>query len=362
MSANTSANTSGAVELVPVLANHRFDEAALGRYLNGKLAGFEGAFTVRQFQGGQSNPTFHIQAGDHAYVLRKKPPGKLLPSAHAVDREYAVIRALQGSAVPVPKVHLLCTDESVIGQMFYVMDHVPGRVFNDRLLPGCAPAERMAMNHDLIKVLAALHAVDPRAVGLGEFGRAEGYVGRQVARWSKQYEASKVDEVPSMDKLAAWLPANDPKQDQTVIIHGDYRPGNVIFAPNAPKVAAVLDWELSTLGHPFPDLAYYCLPYRIPRGGISQGLLGMDLAAHGFPSEPDIVAAYCRARGIAEIPHWDYYIVFSLFRLSAIMAGVYRRGLDGNASDARALERGVAFKKLADLAWEIASKVKPLAG
>lgn len=355
MSGNATETTpaDGIPELVPVLPNHRFDEAALARYLREHLPEFTGELVVRQFQGGQSNPTFHLSAGGREYVLRKKPPGKLLPSAHAVDREYRVMCALAGSDVPVPKMHLLCTDDSVIGQMFYVMDYVPGRVFAaDRGLPSCAPAERAAMYDDMNRVLAALHCVDWRTAGLEGFGRPEAYFARQIARWSKQYEASRVEDVPSMEHLMRWLPEQTPPPDEAAIVHGDFRLGNLIFDPIAPRIAAVLDWELSTIGHPLADLGYNLLTYHLPPS--TGGMTETEMLARGLPAEAEYVAAYCRRTGRASVPRLEFIVVFSMFRLAAIVAGVYRRALDGNASDARAIERGAIFRAVADSAWNIA--------
>jgi len=343
-------------QLVPVLPNHRFDEAALARYLAARLPGFGGTLTVRQFQGGQSNPTFHLQVGAHAYVLRKKPPGELLPSAHAVDREFRVLRALAGSSVPVPAVHLLCADETVIGQMFYVMGWVEGRVFADRLLPGCSPAERAAMYDDMNRILAALHRVDWRAAGLDGFGRADGYVARQVARWSRQYAASRTEPVPAMDRLIDWLPAHLPAADEAAIVHGDYRVGNLIFHPTEPRIAAVLDWELATIGHPLADLAYNCLAYRLT-GTHDHGFPSGDLAALGLPRETDYVAAYGARAGRTGIEDWEFFLVFAMFRIAAILAGVHRRGLDGNAADARALEASRDYRVIAERAWELAGSL-----
>lgn len=343
---------TGEAVLVPVLPNHRFDEAALDAYLRGHLPGYEGDAVIRQFQGGQSNPTFHIQTRDHAYVLRKKPPGQLLASAHAVDREYTVMSALAGTAVPVPKTRLLCTDDSVIGQMFYIMDHVPGRVFTDGLLPGCTKAERWAIYDSMNEVYAALHNIDYRAVGLESFGKPDGYVARQVARWSKQYIASDVPDCPAMNRVMAWLPAHDPKVDEAAIAHGDFRLGNLIVHPTEPRVVAVLDWELATIGHPLADLAYNCMSYHMPTA-TGRGFAEADLPALGIPTEEQYLAAYCRRTGRDFVPNWDYYMVFALFRIAAILAGVYRRGLDGNASDAQAVERGAAYRTMAEIAWSI---------
>jgi aminoglycoside phosphotransferase (APT) family kinase protein len=343
---------TGEAVLVPVLPNHRFDEAALDRYLRANLPGYEGDAFIRQFQGGQSNPTFHLQTKDRAYVLRKKPPGVLLASAHAVDREYAVLSALVGTDVPVPVPRLLCSDDAVIGQMFYVMDHVPGRVLTDGLLPGSTPAERAAIYDSMNDVFAKLHQIDWRAAGLENFGKPDRYVARQVSRWSKQYVASDVPDCPAMNRVMAWLPEHDPGNDEAAIVHGDYRLGNLIVHPTEPRVVAVLDWELATIGHPLADLAYNCMHYHQP-GGIGRGFAGIDLASLGIPTESEYLAAYCRRTGRESAPNWSYYMVFSLFRIAAILAGVYRRGLDGNASDAQAVERGAGYRVMAEIAWSI---------
>jgi aminoglycoside phosphotransferase (APT) family kinase protein len=342
----------GEAVLVPPLANHRFDEARLAEYLAAEMDGFTGPLIVRQFQGGQSNPTYHLATPGGEYVLRKKPPGVLLPSAHAVDREYAVQSALAGSAVPVAPMRLLCRDESVIGTMFYVMDHVRGRVFADRTLRGVPPADRAAMYDDMNQVMAALHQVDWQAAGLAGFGRPQAYVARQIDRWSRQYVAANTGDVPEMDRLMEWLPRNAPGADETAIAHGDFRLGNLIFHPSEPRVLAVLDWELSTLGHPLADLAYNCIPWRLPVA--IEGLVGAD--SPGIPGEAEYVAAYCRRTGRAGVPDLDFFIVFSLFRWAAIAAGVYRRALDGNAADARAMQIGKKFKVLAEAAWRLAQQ------
>ncbi len=342
--------TGGAAVLVPPLAAHRLDETRLAAYLADALPGFEGPLVVRQFQGGQSNPTYHLQTPGAEYVLRKKPPGTLLPSAHAVDREYRVQQALAGSAVPVAPMRLLCADPDVIGTMFYVMDHVSGRVFSNRALPGITPQDRAAMYDDMNRVLAALHGVDWAAAGLTGYGRPEAYVARQIDRWSRQYVASATDSVPEMDRLMAWLPAHAPIMDETATVHGDYRLGNLIFHPAEPRVVAVLDWELSTLGHPLADLAYNCIPWRLPVA--TEGLA--DITVPGLPNEAEYVAAYCRRTGRAGVPELDFFVVFSLFRWAAIAAGVYRRALDGNAADAGALRAGTKFRALAVAAWNLA--------
>jgi aminoglycoside phosphotransferase (APT) family kinase protein len=286
-------------------------------------------------------------------VLRKKPPGNLLPSAHAVDREAAVIRALAGTDVPVPPVHLLCTDESVIGQMFYVMDRVAGRVFVDPLLPDCGADERAAIYDDMNRVLAALHRVDWRAAGLAGFGRPHGYVGRQIDRWTKQYRASSVEELPAMERLMQWLPAHVPAEERTSIVHGDYRLQNLIVHPTEPRIVAVLDWELATLGHPLADLAYNLLAGRLP--AEVDGVQGRTLP--GVPDEADYVARYCRRMDFSGVPDLEFFVVFSLFRLAAILAGVYRRALDGNAADASAIGRGERYRIVAATAWELAQRL-----
>jgi aminoglycoside phosphotransferase (APT) family kinase protein len=349
-----AATPSGAAVLVPVLPNNRFNEAALARYLKAHIPGFNGPCEVRQFQGGFSNPTFHLQTPARAYVLRKKPPGQLLHSAHAVDREYRVLKALQESAVPVPHVHVLCTDEKLIGTIFYVMDYVQGRVFTNPLLPGCSPAERRAMYDSTNDVLAKLHNVDYRAVGLTDFGKPSGYVARQVSRWSQQYMLSTLGNTPAMNQLMEWLPQHLPKQDEATIAHGDYRIGNLLFHPTEPRAVAVLDWELSTIGHPLGDLAYCCSAYHLP-SATGRGFAGADLAALGIPSEAEFLESYRRRTGRSEIPNWTFFIVFSLFRSAAILAGVYRRMVDGQEVDPRMAEAKEAYQDIAERAWQIAS-------
>jgi len=349
-------------ELVPVLDRHRFDEAALARYLRGHLPGFDGPVEVRQFQGGQSNPTFHIatRAGD--YVLRKKPPGKLLPRAHQVEREYRILRALEGSDVPVPRARLLCEDDSVIGTAFFVMDHVPGRVFFDRVMSSGTPAERAAVCEDMARVLAALHRIDWRAAGLEGFGRPDGYMARQVALWTKQWEAAKVEEMPEMDRLAAWLPDHLPAEEETTIAHGDFRLGNLIIHPTEPRIVAVLDWELATIGHPLADLGYTCLTYHLPPGpdGVA-GVLGTDLTGTGIPDQAAFVASYCAHAGRSVPEALDVFLIFSMFRLASIVAGVWRRALDGNAADRRAITYRDRYRAMAERAWELVRRVDPSA-
>jgi len=333
---------------------HQLDESALLPYLKAHIPGFAGDCRIQQFLGGQSNPTYLIEDPSGSYVLRKKPPGKLLPSAHAVDREFRVMSALAGTKVSVPVTRVLCEDEGVLGQVFYVMDYVPGRVLAEREMPGCMPGERTSMYESMATVLGNLHAVNFEAVGLGDFGKPTGYVARQIARWSKQYEASKVEDCEPMDQVIDWLRQNDPNDDQAAIAHGDYRPGNVIFHSTKPAVAAVLDWELSTIGHPLADVGYFLMPYRLDAAASSWGLQGLNLDAIGIPGEPAVLDAYARASGAQSIPDIDFYIVFAMFRLAAILAGVLKRGIDGNASDPRAIEHGRTYAQLATVALGIA--------
>lgn len=349
---------SNGPNLVEVLDAHRFDEAVLLRWLQKEMPGIGDTLDVKQFQGGQSNPTFLLTAGDRRYVLRKKPPGKVLPSAHMVEREYKVIRALSDNTdVPVPKARVLCEDSDIIGTPFYVMDYMEGRVVSHPALRDLDKAERRPVHHAAIDTMAKMHAVDVNKVGLGDFGRPEGYVARQVARWSKQYEASKTDEMPEMDKLMKWLPENLPARDESAIAHGDYRLGNLMLHPDKPEVIAILDWELSTLGHPLADLAYYCLPYNLEAGfeGM-RGLIGEDLADIGIPDEQETIERYCKASGRDGIDDWHVFVSFSLFRLAAIVQGVYARALAGNASNADALEVGKRANLLAEAGWAVAQR------
>lgn len=333
--------------LTPVREAHRFDEAALAAYLTRQLGRDFSDMQVEQFEGGQSNPTFMVASGDKKYVVRKKPPGELLKSAHAVDREYRVMNALRDTDVPVPKTIALCEDESVIGTYFFVMEHVEGRVFPDQLVPSLSADERRALYDNYLTVLAALHKVDYRAIGLEDYGKPGSYFERQISRWSKQYVASKTDEIPSMDHLMQWLPANIPQSDESSIAHGDYRIGNCIMHPTEPRIVAVLDWELSTIGHPLADLSYCCMMYHLDEFR-SRGF------PEGVPTEEQFVARYCELAGRPPIENWPVYVVFSLFRYAAIGFGVYKRGLDGNASS----EHWKNFKKMstriADTAWDLA--------
>ena len=338
-------------ELRPVREVHRFDEAALAAWLRGRLDGAAAPMRVRQFQGGQSNPTFVLDFGAHSYVLRKKPPGKLLPSAHAVEREYRVQKALAESGLPLAHMHLLCTDSDIIGTPFYVMERKQGRVFHEVLMPGSDPQERARIYDQMNECLAALHAVDWHAAGLADFGRPGSYFARQVNRWSKQYAMSKTREIAAMDRLIEWLPENLPDDAETTVVHGDYRLGNLMIHSQRPEVIAIFDWELSTLGHPLADLGYNLLPWKT-QYGKHLGLAGADLVSLGIPLAEDYVAAYCRRAGR---PLFDptFHIAFSLFRSAAIVEGVYARGLAGNASSADAASYGNMTRPQAELAWSL---------
>lgn len=339
----------------PVRAARRFDEAALERYLRSHVAGFDAPLSVQQFGGGQSNPTFLLTSGAKRYVLRKKPPGLLLKSAHQVDREFRIMKALAQTDVPVPRMHVLCEDESIIGTAFYVMDFLEGRIFRDPQLPGVAPAERAAIYDSMNDVLARLHKVDFVGVGLGDYGRPGNYFDRQVSRFITQYRAAQTDQIPEMERLIEWMPHNIPKEDSVSIAHGDYRLENTIFHPTEPRMIAVLDWELSTIGHPLADLAYNCMGYHVmnPRQG---GLVGVDHAATGVPTEKDYIARYCARTGRPTIENWSFYLSFSVFRLASIAQGVYKRGLDGNASSENANAFGNACQLLATNAWRLANE------
>ncbi|GAA5120147.1 phosphotransferase family protein [Alloalcanivorax gelatiniphagus] len=345
----------GQPEIVPVLDAHRIDEKRLADYLKQRDL-LDGPLTVRQFQGGQSNPTYLLESGARRYVLRKKPPGKVLPSAHQVDREYRVMKALgEHSQVPVPAMHVLCEDDGVIGTSFYVMDFVPGRVYSHPQLESLNKEHRGQLYQDMIDTLARLHRVDHQAAGLGDFGRPQGYVTRQVKRWSAQYEASKTDELPAMDNLMAWLADNIPDDDSAAIAHGDFRLGNLLVDNQQPRVVAVLDWELATIGHPLADLAYCCLPYHLPHGvnGV-RGLDGLDLTARGIPDEHTLLERYCESAGRDGINDWPVFLAFALFRTAAILQGVHARALQGNASNRDALEVGKRAGLMAERGWQIA--------
>jgi aminoglycoside phosphotransferase (APT) family kinase protein len=338
---------------MPLSDRQRFDEASLGRWLDEHLAAFAGLARIEQFRGGQSNPTFLLTAADGArYVLRKKPAGALLPSAHAIDREFRVIRALHGSDVPVARPLCLCTDETVIGTMFYLMEYASGRNFWDATLPGMTSAERAALYEEMNRVMAALHALDYAAFGLSDFGKPGNYFARQIARWGGQYRASETERIEAMENLLAWLPANIPPGDETVLVHGDYRLDNLIFDSYSPRMLAVVDWELSTLGHPLADFSYHAMLWRIPAGEAG-GLMGLDLQLLGIPSESQYIAAYCARTGRSRIEPrvWEFCMAYNLFRIACIRQGIMKRVLEGTAASRHAREAGSKARATAELAW-----------
>jgi aminoglycoside phosphotransferase (APT) family kinase protein len=337
----------------PVEERHRIDVAALEKFLDFRISG------VEQFKGGQSNPTYRITAaGGKTYVLRRKPPGKLLPSAHAVEREYRVIRALHRTGFPVARPLALCEDEAVIGTAFYVMDCVEGRVLWDQALPGMSRSERAAIWDELNRVIAWLHSIDYRAVGLEDFGKPGNYIGRQIARWSKQYQASETEPIEAMNNLIAWLPKNIPPETGTAVVHGDFRLDNVIYHAAEPRILAVLDWELSTLGDPLADFAYHCMSWHIPPGEF-RGISGLDLPSLGIPTEKEYVARYCERTGRKAIDpsHWDFYLAYNLFRIAAILQGIMKRVVDGTAASAHARDAGMRARPMAELGWKQAEKI-----
>jgi len=327
--------------------------ARLDAWMTDQVAGYTGELQVRQFHGGQSNPTYWLADREREYVLRKKPPGTLLPSAHLVEREYRVMRALRDTEVPTPTMYALCQDDAVIGTTFFVMEYVAGRIFWNVQLPGLEPGQRRAIYGELVRVLAAIHRVDLAATGLADHGRPDAYVARQLERWTRQYIAARTAQVAEMDRLIEWLPANIPADEATSLVHGDYRLDNLIFHPTEPRALAVIDWELSTVGHPLCDLAYLCMLYDLvlPKVG---GLAGVDLEACGIPDEAALVARYCALVGREGVADLRYYKAFSLFRLVAILQGVYKRSIDGNASSVEASMAGAAVPHLAGIACRLA--------
>jgi aminoglycoside phosphotransferase (APT) family kinase protein len=339
----------------PVDPRHRLDEAALATWMQANVEGFAGPLDVRQFKGGQSNPTYQLVTPGHSYVLRRKPPGTLLPSAHAVDREYRVISALHPTGFPVARPFGLCTDDNVLGTMFYVMDQVEGRILWDGSLPASTPQERRAIYEAKIATLAALHTTDYQAIGLGDYGKPGSYFERQIGRWSKQYKLSETTPVPEMDRLIEWLPATVPPGETTSIVHGDYRLDNMILHPSEPKVLAVLDWELSTLGDPLGDFTYHLMNWVMP-AGLRSGLMGLDLEALGIPSMDEYVRQYCAYTGRDGIAQLDWYFAYNLFRLAAIIQGIVGRVRDGTAASAHAEENAARVAPLAQAAFGFARK------
>ena len=322
----------------------QLDTQVVETYLSANLPGFSGPVEAEKFAVGQSNPTFMLTTPTRNYVLRRKPPGVLLKSAHAVDREYRVQKALAGTDVPVAKMFLLCEDDDVIGSSFYVMEHVAGRNFNDPRLQELDTAERGAVIESMNKTLAAIHMADIDGLGLSDYGPPGSYFDRQVARWTKQYRASETETIPQMEELIAWLEANTPADDgKRTLVHGDYRLDNLLFKPDAPEVAAVLDWELSTIGHPFADLAGVIMQWQMPPGNEGRGLAGVDRASLGMPSDEAFIASYCARTGLTGIDRFGFYLAFSFFRMAGIIQGVKKRGLDGNASDPKRAAQLGAF-------------------
>lgn len=337
----------------------RFDIGRLEAYLRKHVEGFAGPITLKQFKGGQSNPTYLVETPERRYVLRRKPPGKLLPSAHAVDREYRVIGALHAQGFPVAQPILYCADETVTGTAFFVMSHVEGRVFWEAEMPSSNPAERAQVYDAMNATLARLHNFDPAAIGLADYGRGENYVARQIERWSKQYRASETETIEEMEQLMAWLPAHIPPPQPTRLVHGDYRLDNMILAPDAPDVVAVLDWELSTLGDPVADFAYHLMQWDMPPSEAGTGsLVGQDLAALGIPSRDAYVEAYVRRTGLDPRPHLPTYSAYNFFRLAAILQGIVGRVRDGTATSAHAAARATLVRPLAAKAWEFASHAR----
>ena len=332
------------------------DEARLAAFVRQRIGPFDGALGTRRIEGGQSNPTWIVDAGGRpCWVLRAKPQGQLLPSAHAIEREFRALQGLHGSAVPVPRPRVLCEDPAVLGSAFYLMDFVEGRILGDQTLPDFSVAERRALYDDINRVIAELHRIDPRAVGLGDFGRADGYLPRQVARWTKQYRASETRRIEAMERLIEWLPGHLPPQLGHGIVHGDFRLDNVVLHASEPRIVAVLDWELATLGEPLADFAYHCLTWRIALG-TQRTLAGVDLAPLGIPTEAEHLAAYCRRSGVdadEAAARWPVYLAFNLFRLAAIQQGVARRAVEGNAANARAKAAGERAQATAEMGWAV---------
>ena len=339
---------------MPVTDAQRFDVAALEHYLAAHVRSLRAPLQVRQFRGGQSNPTFLLQGADGTqYVLRKQPDGVLLPSAHAVDREFRVISALHGTGFPVARPVCFCADRSVIGTLFYVMGYAHGRNFWDATLPDLTPAARAAVYDEMNKVLVRLHTLDFASVGLSDYGKPGNYFARQIARWSKQYRASETEPIAAMEKLLRWLPANIPAEDETALVHGDYRLDNLIFAPAEPRIIAVVDWELSTLGHPLADFSYHVMAWRIPSGD-NRGLAGVDFARLGIPTEAQYLAAYCQRTGRdgVEPRVWNFCMAYNLFRIACIRQGILRRVVEGTAASRHARDAGSKARETAELAWQ----------
>jgi aminoglycoside phosphotransferase (APT) family kinase protein len=347
----------------PVSERQKVDLDALRKYMQAHVEGFSGDLAIEQFKGGQSNPTFKLTSDGKSYVLRTKPgpAAKLLVSAHAIDREFRVMDALNKAGFPAARQYALCTDESVIGRAFYVMEFVAGRVLWDQSLPGMSNVERAAHYDEMNRVIAQLHTIDYKAIGLETFGKPGNYFGRQIDRWTKQYKASETEKIDAMDQLIEWLPQNIPAGDETSIVHGDYRLDNMIFHPTEPRVLAVLDWELSTLGHPLADFSYHCMSWHIPPGQF-RGIGGLDLKSMGIPTEAEYIARYCERTGrTIRMEDFKFYLAYNMFRMAGILQGIMKRYVDGTASSEQALRSGKAARPMAEMGWEYASGKKTLA-
>ncbi len=345
---------------MPVAERHRFAVEPLADWLRSHIDRFAGPLTVEQFRGGQSNPTYLLSTPTARYVMRSKPAplAQLLPSAHAIEREYRVMAALHPAAVPVPRMFARCDDEAIIGRAFFIMDYVPGRVLWDQTLPAMSKPERAAIYQEMNRVIAALHALDPAQIGLADYGRPGNYLARQIARWSAQFRASETEPIEAMHQLMAWLPGRIPATGSVAVVHGDYRLDNLVFHPTEPRILAILDWELSTLGDPLADFSYHCLSWHIPPGRF-RGIAGEDIAALGIPSEHDYVRAYTEHSG-RSVPadSWDFYIAYNLFRLAAILQGIMKRAVEGIAASDQALEAGSRARWLAEAGWQIACRLE----
>jgi len=331
------------------------DHRALADFMHASGMIGAGPLSVERLTGGQSNPTYLVACGGQRYVLRKQPPGQLLPSAHAIDRESRVMAALRGSAVPVPRVFAYCEDATLIGTPFYLMEFLDGRMMLDQALPGADRAARAAIYAEMNRVIACLHRIDPAAVGLAGFGRAGNYFQRQIARWTRQYGETRIEDIKAMDALMDWLPGRIPPGDKTAIVHGDYRLDNLIFHPTEARIIGVLDWELSTLGHPLADFSYHCMSWHIP-ASLWRGIGGLDLPALGIPGEAEYLRQYCALTGADALEHWDFYLAYNLFRMAAILQGIAKRACDGNAAAGDAAETGRKARPLAELGWRIAQR------
>jgi len=341
-------------QITEVREAHKIDQIKLGAYLSKNIKNFSADIKIQQFEGGQSNPTYLITSNNKRYVMRKKPPGTLLASAHMVEREYRIMHALRDSGFPVPHMQILCEDTDIIGTTFFVMDYVEGRLLKDPTLPNISSTERRDIYMEMNRVLALLHSLNPDDYGLTDYGKPGNYFERQIGRWSKQYLAAKTDEIECMENLMLWLPANLPKDNSFGIVHGDYLLNNMMFHTNEAKIVAVFDWELSTLGHPLADLSYNCMPYYLNTSGKTL----KELPDSGIPTEQEYVEAYCRHTGRSEIAQWNFYLAFSFFRFASIIQGVYKRGLDGNASSQSAKGVGEFVRIIGNIAWDLAQGVK----